>query len=274
MLHLPGTPQQPRFTEGATEAQRGGVTCPESHGVGGRAYQKVEQGEGLTGSDEGWGSPEGSRGGVGWPGRRKQPNSQQGSCTERQPPRPVWEAGRGRHEGEPGTTPLLSLLGGRGEGRALGARRRANQEELLPRRPQRSWWWGGGKSQGVGVIWPRGPEPRQDLLRQRLLCPWLLSQGQTFPGLQGHHSAGEGSQVGAIPMPWSPTARGHASGSQTKGWELCHWRGRGTGWARPMPMSASSLVRAFRAIQGFMGQASSIIHQLCGLGPGDFLCIV
>lgn len=105
MLHLPGTPQQPRFTEGATEAQRGGVTCPESHGVGGRAYQKVEQGEGLTGSDEGWGSPEWSWGGVGRPGRRKQPNAQQGSCTERQPPRPVWEAGRGRHEGEPGTAP-------------------------------------------------------------------------------------------------------------------------------------------------------------------------
>lgn len=141
----------------------------------------------------------------------------------------------------------LSLLGGRGEGRALGARRRANQEELLPRRPQRSWWWGGGKSQGVGVTWLRGPEPRQDLLRQRLLCPWLLSQGQTFPGLQGHHSAGEGRQVGAIPMPWSPTARGLASGSQSKGWELCQWRGRGARRARPTPMSASSLLRAFRA---------------------------
>lgn len=38
-----------------------------------------------------------------WPGRRKQPKALQGSSTERQPPRPVWEAGRSRREGEPGT---------------------------------------------------------------------------------------------------------------------------------------------------------------------------
>lgn len=74
----------------------------------------------------------------------------------------------------------------------MGCRDRANQGGLLPRGPQRSWWWGG--------VW--GPELGQGLPRPRLLCPWLLSQGQTFPGVQGHHGAGEGGgQVGEHPCP-------------------------------------------------------------------------
>lgn len=117
----------------------------------------------------------------------------------------------------------------------------------------------------MGVTWPRGPEPRQGLLRQRLLCPWLLSQGQTFPGLQGCHRAGEGRQVGAIPMPWSPTARGLASGSQSKGWELCQWRGRGTGWARPALPYTSCVALGW-------GPSCALRKSLCkgaGLGGGE-----
>lgn len=80
-------------------------------------------------------------------------------------------------------------------------------------------------------------------------------------------------------MALSPIARGHAPGSQTKGWELCQWRGRDARWARPTLTSASSLFRAFRSqagdgvIPGCMGQASSVTHQLCGLGPGTPLAL-
>lgn len=86
-----------------------------------------------------------------------------------------------------------------------------------------------GREQILGMLKTpghRGPEPRQGLPRRRPL--WLPSQGQTVPGLQCLHRAGEDKgQVGPTPMPLNPTAGGCGSGRQAKGCELCEWRGRG-----------------------------------------------
>lgn len=173
-----------------------------------------------------------------------------------------------------GNSALPSLVGGGGEGRSLGAQRRACQEGLLPERPQR---WGGSKSSG----WPpgpKGPEPRQGLPGQTPLCPWPPSQGQTFPDVGSRTEGvrtrtGRGSILARESSSWRPHAQAPGSGQGAP----CRWRGSSTtldGPARPTLMPASSFLRAFGpqpgdgVIPGPMGQARSTPHQLCGLGPG------
>lgn len=78
----------------------------QNHMCGGQGLPQRGAGRGacLTFSVEG-GKVSSGTGRSGVAMKKKQPKVWQGPCTERQPPRPVWEAGRGSHKGEPGTAP-------------------------------------------------------------------------------------------------------------------------------------------------------------------------
>lgn len=140
MLRLPGTPQESCFIGWATEAQRGGVTCPESHRVGGRAHDRVGQGGAWQISLWGWGVSSSGRGGQREWRSCLMPSRgpvQRGSCRCR--------CGRADIKGNQEWDPPLP--GGRKRG--PGGRRRANKEGLLPKRTQSSWS-GGSKSPECG----------------------------------------------------------------------------------------------------------------------------
>lgn len=242
------------------------ITC-----VGGRAYHKEEQGGGPDLFSREWESLQWNW--EEWGGQEKEAAQSLAGVLYREA---ATKASVGGWEGQPRRGARKSTLprsagrkrqrqdpGGQEESQPGGAAAKETTEELVVGRGQILRVW---KPPGH-----RGPEPRQGLPRQRRLS--LPSQGQTVPGLQGHHRAGEDKgQVGPTPIPLNPTAGGCGSGSQAKGCELCRWRGRsarrddrpGQPGCLPTPSAGPS----DRVIQGFTGQASSTTYQLCGLGPG------
>lgn len=95
----------------------------------------------------------------------------------------MWEGSR---DGEPGMRPSPPCWE-KARLKGPGGRRRASQEGLLPKRLQRSLGGREGESPECG-----GHLGLVGLPRQRLLYPWLPSQGQNFPGPRGHCGAGDG----------------------------------------------------------------------------------
>ena len=126
--------------------------------------------------------------------------------------------GGGRPEGEPGTAPSPPWWEEEGKAGPWGP-------EGEPAR--RGCCQGGHRGAGGKGASPQGDHLGLKGLSPgracpgRPLCPWLPSQGQTFPDVGSHRRGGEDrGQVGAAPSPLSPAAGGHASKHQAQGWEL------------------------------------------------------